>query len=159
MQENPQRFLGFDRHERSGDMRLLRYALLIMVFVLSYWAGFYSYEGILWLGWKETLGGDKQALVFWTSIPYVIILVPLYLLICYLLERKVKRKFVRFVSYPIFCASTFLLPTALILMLFGGGSLFSPETLLFNSFFASSGIIFGLGYGLTSLLCEPKNIE
>lgn len=140
-------------------MRLLRYALLIIVFFLSYWAGFYSYESTLWLGWKQTLGGDKRAVVFWSSIAYVIILVPLYLLICYKIERKLKRKLIRLVSYPIFCASTFILPTAFIMMFFGGGSFFSPESLLFYSFFASSGIIFGLGYGLTSLILEPKKIE
>lgn len=79
-------------------MRLLRYALLIIVFILSYWAGFYSYESTLWLGWKQTLGGDKRAVVFWSSIAYVIILVPLYLLICYKIERKLKRKLIRLVE-------------------------------------------------------------
>ncbi|MBH0333666.1 hypothetical protein ABH14_28715 [Brevibacillus brevis] len=140
-------------------MRVLRYALLIIVFFLSYWAGYYSYESALWLVWKQTLGGDKRAVLFWTSIAYLIILVPLFLLVCYTIKSKLKSKLPRFVSYPIFCASACILPTAFIMLFLGGGSFFSAESLLFCSFFASSGISFGLGYGLISLMFEPKSME
>ncbi|MGF7035305.1 magnesium-transporting ATPase (P-type) [Paenibacillus mucilaginosus] len=131
-------------------MKIIRFALLILLFLLSYWAGFYSYEKTLWLAWDQTLGGDKPATVYWSVLAYVVILVPLYLLICYTIELKVKRRLLRLICYPFFCALTFMVPTAFILMSFGGGSIFSAESLLFYSFFSSSGITFGIGFGLIS---------
>ncbi|MFF2890054.1 hypothetical protein [Paenibacillus sp. NPDC057967] len=135
---------------------LLRYLLLICLFFLSYWAGFYSYEKTLWFGWKQTLGGDKQAVIFWSSIAYIIILVPLYLLICYVVKIKVKRKYFRLFFYPLFCTLSFMLPTIFITTIFGGSSILSPESQLFYVFFASSGIIFGIGYGIISLVFDAN---
>ena len=73
-------------------MKILRYILLLFVFSLSYWAGFFSYESTLWLVWEQTLGGDKRAVVYWSLLAYLVILVPLYLLICYTIETKIKHK-------------------------------------------------------------------
>lgn len=131
-------------------MRPLRYVLLIVVLLLSYGAGYYSYESTLWFVWEQTLGGDKQAVIYWSSLAYLLIVVPLYLLICYAIQIKIKRKAARMFCYPILCALTFMLPAAFIMASFGGASFFSPEAELFYAFFASSGIIFGAGYGVIS---------
>ncbi|KPV60288.1 hypothetical protein QJ48_06440 [Paenibacillus sp. A3] len=131
-------------------------AQVVGVFKLSYWAGFFSYERTLWLVWEQTLGGDKRAVVYWSSLAYLVIAVPLYLLICYTIKTKIKRNSARMFCYPIMCALTFILPTAFIMISFGGLSFFSAESQLFYSFFASSGIIFGVGFGLISYVFESK---
>lgn len=135
---------------RWQGMKVIRNICLMVVSLLSYWGGFYAYEQTLRLVWGQTLGGDKPAVLFWSLIAFLLLLVPLYLFICVKIKSKIKRASVRMIGYPIFCACIFSLPTMFIMRSFGGGSLFSPESQLFNSFFLSSGIIFGIGYGLIS---------
>lgn len=138
-------------------MNLLKYLLLIIVFVLSYWIGFYAYEYILWVVWNETLGNDRNAVLFWAFIPYVIILVPLYLLICNTIKSKVNRPLLRMIGYPSLCALIFIIPTFFIMVFFNSFDFLAPEALLFYVFFASAGIVFGLGYGSVSLLVDKHS--
>lgn len=138
-------------------MNLLKYILFIIVLILSYWLGFYSYEYALWIGWNETIGNDRQAVLFWAFIPYVLILVPLYFLICNTVKSKVSRPFIRIIAYPSLCALIFIIPTFFIMSFFNSFDFFSPEALLFYVFFASAGIVFGLGYGGIVLLFDKMS--
>ncbi len=137
-------------------MQLIRFILMLAVFAVSYWGGFLAYEGTLWLVWEQTLDGDLKATVFWSAVAYIIILVPLYLIVCFIIKSKVKHRLSRFLLYPVTCALTFVVPTTFILLIWGGGSLLSPEAQLFHSFFATSGFLFGLGFGLVSLLSSKR---
>ncbi|MBP1995452.1 phosphoglycerol transferase MdoB-like AlkP superfamily enzyme [Paenibacillus eucommiae] len=139
-------------------MNLIRNVSWVMIFLISYWAGLFAYERTLEVVWGETLGGDKTAVVFWSLLAFVVVLVPLYLLICYMIKTKISRTATRMLCYPFLCGLTFILPTAFIMASFGGGSLFSAEARLFYSFFIASGIVFGTGYGLIStVLTSPKS--
>jgi len=61
-------------------------------------------------------------------------------------DRKSERY--RYVLYPSGCIAVFFVPTLLILLMYGGGSPFAPEALLFHLFYTAPGLAFGLGYGL-----------
>jgi hypothetical protein len=127
---------------------IVRWVLTFGVALASYWAGFSSYKATLWFVWHQTLWGDEKATVFWSAIAFSVVLFPLYLLICFMIKWKIKPKRSSLVYYPLFCGLIFVIPTAFIVVYNGGGSLLSPEAQLFHAFFASSGIVFGMGFGL-----------
>lgn len=104
----------------------------------------------------ETLGGDRYAVMFWSGLAYLLILGPLFALICILVKSKLKHPALGLLFYPLFCSLSFIVPTAFIFLFNGGGSLLSAEAQLFYSFFAASGLTFGLGYGIISIIWRPK---
>lgn len=126
----------------------MRYLLLCIVYTLSYGMGLLVYKSALWIIWGEPLGGDAAAVVFWSALAYIPIGI-VYLAICLLIKHKVSKSSLRYSLYPMACGSLFVVPTMLILLLFGGGidRLFSPEAQLFHLLFGSTGVTFGLGYG------------
>ncbi|EPD88881.1 MULTISPECIES: hypothetical protein [Paenibacillus] len=138
-------------------MKILKYLFLSLNSLLSFYAGWWAYEMVLWLVWEQTISeGDLRAVQYWAGIAYLIILVPLYLLICSYVRSRIKPRFVRILLYPIGCAVIFVLPTLFIFAAFGGGNLFSAEAFLFYVFFISSGVVFGLGYALSMFLSLGK---
>lgn len=115
----------------------------VFVPILSFIGGLFSYVMTLKIVWDESIsGGDKIAVLFWGGIAFFAIAVPIYFGVIYFIDRQ----FVGFkvLLYPIACALAFFIPTSVITMVFGGLNPFSPEAMLFNSFFISSGLIFGL---------------
>ncbi|MFS0722440.1 hypothetical protein [Paenibacillus sp. 1P07SE] len=92
----------------------------------------------------------------WSALAFLFVMGPLNLLICDAIQRKVKSPLVRIWSYPAGCALTFVLPTAFIMTQFGGGNLLAPESMLFHAFFVTSGIVFGLGYGVITRLTRRR---
>ncbi|MFS0840377.1 hypothetical protein [Paenibacillus sp. 1P03SA] len=134
-------------------MKVLKYLFLSLNSLLSFYAGFWAYEKVLWLVWEQTVSeGDLRAVQYWAGIAYLIILVPSYLLICSYVASKIKSGIMRLLLYPIGCALVFVIPTLFIFAAFGGGNLFSAEAFLFYVFFISSGVVFGLGYALSMFL-------
>lgn len=107
------------------------------------------YKSALWVIWKERLGGDNYSVVFWSAFAFIPIGL-IYLLICVVIKRKVGHPLLRYSLYPICCGLVFVIPTTFIIILNGGGSFFSPEAQLFNIFFISTGVTFGLGYPFVS---------
>ncbi len=100
--------------------------------------------------------GDLRAVQYWAGLAYVIILVPIYLVICSYITSKIKTGLLRFILYPLSCAFIFVLPTLFILAAFGGGSPFSAESFLFYVFFIATGLVFGLGYALITFVERVK---
>lgn len=136
-------------------MLFLKNLCILVVYVLSYWIGLLMYNNALWLIWKQSMGGDTYALVFWTSFAYIPIGL-IYLLICAIIKDKMRKPILRNLLYPICCALVFMIPTTLIIVLNGGGSFFSPEAQLFNILFVSTGVSFGLGYSLVTKWFENR---
>lgn len=139
-------------------MRILTTPLLLVVFILSYFVGFEMYKTALWFIWGQTLGGDAQALTFWSTLVFIPIGL-IYLVICYAVKHKTKNKKQSYFLYPLCCAIVFVVPTTFIIVMNGGGSIFSPEAHLFNLFFASSGIAFGIGYGLVCFALSSREAK
>lgn len=137
-------------------MLIFRWAIILTIFILSYFTGFAAYTSTLWNVWGETLGGDRYAVMFWSGLAYLLILGPLFALICILVKSKLKHPALGLLFYPLFCSLSFIVPTAFIFLFNGGGSLLSAEAQLFYSFFAASGLTFGLGYGIISIIWRPK---
>ncbi|MFB7816397.1 hypothetical protein ACFC0X_19735 [Paenibacillus chitinolyticus] len=138
-------------------MKNLKYLFLFLNSLLSFYAGLWAYEMVLWLVWEQTISeGDLPAIRYWAGIAYLIILVPSYLLICFFVTSKIKSAIMRLLLYPIGCALVFVLPTLFIFAAFGGGNLFSAEAFLFYVFFISSGVVFGLGYALSMFLTSNR---
>lgn len=109
---------------------------------LSFVGGFYAYVLTLKLVWNQTLGGDKDFVLFYGALAFLIVAFPIYLGIIRLID-KIFSKW-KILLYPLGCILVFFLPTLKILLIFGSANLFLPEAMLFYSFFITSGLIFGL---------------
>ncbi len=110
--------------------------------ILAFIGGFLSYVLTLKFVWDESIGGDIRAVLFWSGIAFFATAVPIYLGVIYFIDHRFVRH--KFLLYPIVCMLIFFIPTLVITMTFGSLNLFSPEAMLFNSFFIVSGFIFGL---------------
>jgi hypothetical protein len=141
--------------EVERAMRYLKYLCLLIVYVLSYWIGFVMYKLALWVIWKERLEGDFNATVLWSALAYIPVGL-IYLLVCAVIKHKTKHPYLRFLLYPVCCALVFVIPTAFIILMNGGGSFFSPEAQLFNILFVSTGVTFGLGFSLVSIVFDKS---
>lgn len=136
-------------------MLFLKNLCFLVVYVISYWVGFFMYNQALWAFWKQSLGGESNAVLFWSAFAYIPIGL-IYLLICVVIKDKMKQLVLRNLLYPICCALVFVIPTTFIIVINGGGSFFSPEAQLFNVLFVSTGVSFGLGYSLVTKLFENR---
>jgi hypothetical protein len=109
--------------------------------IVFYWS-FFTYILTLKIVWEQLLGGDMVAVLYWGGIAFFLVSVPIYLgIICFIDKRSKKLKGL---LYPIGCMLVFFIPTLLITLSFGSMNPFSPEAMLFHSFFLTSGLIFGL---------------
>lgn len=121
-------------------------AAMTLLGILAYAAGIGSYVGALDWIYGQSLGSEWGFLIFASLLGFVLVAYPAYVGIVYAVDRKSERY--RYVLYPLGCIAVFFVPTLLILLMYGGGSPFSPEALLFHLFYTASGLVFGLGYGL-----------
>ncbi|WP_153733190.1 hypothetical protein [Sporosarcina obsidiansis] len=123
---------------------MINFSLYVVTPILAFIGGFLFYVLTLKFVWDESIAGDMRAVLFWGGIAFFAIAVPIYFGVIYFIDRR----FVRFkvLLYPIVCMLIFFIPTLVIAMMFGSLNPFSPEAMLFNSFFIGSGLIFGLSF-------------
>ena len=117
----------------------------IVTGLLSFIAGITCYILTLRIVWGESLGGDADAVLLWGGFAFFLIAVPIYLVIIKFINTLSLKH--TYFFYPISCIMIFFIPTSFILFSFGGVSvsaMFSPEAMLFHSFFIASGFIFGI---------------
>lgn len=116
--------------------------LYIVTPILSFFGGFYFYAWAMKFFTDGELDGDTDSFLFWGGMAYLFFAVPLYFAIIYFMDRKLNR--FKFLLYPIGCMVVFFIPVSWIMSVFSGSSFFSPEAMLFHSFFLSTGLIFGI---------------
>jgi hypothetical protein len=122
---------------------MVNFCLYVITPLLSYLGGFFAYNLTLKTVWEQSLSrGDMEAVLLWGGIAFFLLAVPIYLGIIYLIDLKLKK--LKGYLYPIGCMLVFFIPTLLITVTFGSVNPFSPEAMLFHSFFLTSGLIFGL---------------
>lgn len=122
---------------------MMKFCLYIVTPFLSYIGGFYAYILTLKIVWEQSLsGGDMKAVLFWGGIAFFLLATPIYLGIIYFIDRMFKNN--KGFLYPFGCIVVFFIPTLLVTFSFGSINPFSPEAMLFHSFFIASGLIFGL---------------
>lgn len=111
--------------------------------VLSFMVGIMSYILTLKLVWNQSLGGDTYAVLYWGGFAFFVIVFPIYLLTIKFIDYlSFKHKYI---FYPLSCMLIFFVPTSFITISLGGTfNIFSPEAMLFHSFFLSAGLVFGL---------------
>lgn len=119
-----------------------RFGLYIFSPLLSYFGGFLAYIITLKLIWNETLGGDLSFVCIYGGIAFFIIGFPIYLGIISFVDKKFHKY--KGMLYPLGCMLIFFIPTLFITLRFGSLDLFTPESMLFHSFFLTSGLIFGI---------------
>ena len=119
-----------------------RVGLYVFSPLLSYIGGFLAYIITLKLIWDQTLGGELPFVLIYGGIAFFIIGFPIYLGIIYLIDAKFHKY--KGLLYPLCCMLIFFIPTLFITLQFGSLDLFAPESMLFHSFFLTSGLIFGL---------------
>lgn len=131
----------------------MRYLGLVGVAIVAYLAGAGAYLAVLALIWGQSVGRELKAVLFWGGLAYVVAALPLYLIVFtgLALVRKLflqSRTPVPRWLFPLLGMALGLVPTCLILRLWGGGlsHLFTPEAALFYSFFGASGLCFGAGW-------------
>ncbi|WP_339250853.1 hypothetical protein NSQ43_13060 [Sporosarcina sp. FSL W8-0480] len=111
--------------------------------LLSFIGGFFSYILTLKIVWDQSMsGGDMKAVLFWGGIAFFLVATPIYLGIIYFIDKRCTK--IIGLLYPIGCILVFFIPTFFITLSFGSVNPFSPEAMLFHSFFITSGLIFGL---------------
>lgn len=119
-----------------------KFGLYIVSPLLSYIGGFLAYTITLKLVWDQTLGGELPFVLFYGGFAFFIIGFPIYLGIIYLIDTKFDQY--KGWLYPVGCMLIFFIPTFFIGLRFGSFQLFIPESMLFHSFFLTSGLIFGI---------------
>lgn len=115
----------------------------IIAGLLSFIVGIMCYVLTLKLVWNQSLGGDANSVLYWGGLAFLIIALPIYLLIIQLVDIRFSKH--KYFFYPLGCMLVFFIPTAFILLSFGGVlAIFSAEAMLFHAFFLSSGFVFGI---------------
>lgn len=104
------------------------------------------------LSWRALEPGinvrEFQAVLYWSAIPWCV-----YLALCVVTIHATQGSGLGRTRWfrAILCATIGLVPLLLMNLMFGAGgrgSLLIPENLLFGSFFATGGAIFGAGYAV-----------
>lgn len=137
----------------------MNYTLLIPVGIVSFLCGLGGYLLALWFGWEQTIStGDLRAVFIWGGLAYLLTAAPLYLVAIRAVARRVSR--LTWALYPICCMALFFIPSAFIMLLFGGSLRYivSPEAQLFYGFFLTSGFAFGVGYWLVENVSAIRDL-
>lgn len=116
--------------------------IYIITPIASFSGGLYVFIWAMKIFLNEEIGNYIGFLLMWGGMAFLIFAVPFYFVIIHLIDNKFNR--FKFVLYPFFCMLLFFLPTSAIMGIWSSSSLFSPEAMLFYSFFLTSGLIFGL---------------
>lgn len=121
-----------------------KFLLYILTPIVSFLGGFIAYIGMMDYFFGEKLGNDFMTVLVYGGLAYVVYLVPFYLIVLHLIDKKFNRS--RIILYPLACMLGFFIPVLIFLLLFeiGEKNLFSHEAMLFHAFFLVSGLIFGL---------------
>ncbi len=131
----------------------MRFLLLTLLAVLSWIAGLAIYLFALRIIYGESIsGGDLEAVVFWSAIS-CIIAIPLVYVPVMFVTRYLLNGVNPVAVFPLAGVFVSIIPVILLWVLLSGldlgglfSVLFSPESLLFNFFFACTGAVFGLGF-------------
>ena len=120
------------------------FGLYVLTPIVSFLGGFIAYALMLNYFFGEKLGNDTDTVLFYGGLAYLIYLVPFYLIVLHLIDKKFDRS--RVILYPLACMLGFFIPVLLFMLFFeiGEGNLFSREAMLFHVFFLISGLIFGI---------------
>src|SRR5690554_352499 len=114
-------------------MKVRKFALYAVSPFLSFFAGFAVYLLTLKLVWDETIGREWTAVMFYAAGAYVLVCIPVYFGVIYFIKKQFKKY--KALLYPFGCMFIFFIPTLFITLQFGSADLFSPEAVLFHSFF------------------------
>lgn len=128
----------------------MRAVKIVVIFLAAWMVGLAAYIGSLALFFGQSISlGDFTAVLFWSLLVFAV-----SFLVLYLPALSAMRRWLRGVRplwpFPLLAVLLGVAPTALILVLLGGGirSLASPEASLFYSMFGAVGIVVGSGYAL-----------
>ncbi|MDW0117216.1 hypothetical protein QTL97_09725 [Sporosarcina thermotolerans] len=133
----------------------MNFYLYVITPLLSFIGGFFAYILTLKIVWEQSLsGGDMKAVLLWGGIAFFLLATPIYLGITYFIDKKCKK--IKGLLYPAGCILVFFIPTLFVTLSFGSMNPFSPEAMLFHSFFLTSGLIFGLcSWGFKRIKATP----
>ena len=123
---------------------MARYLILIP---LAWLSGVGAYLSALAIIWGQSIGGDLAAVLFWSFFAFLVAFPVAYLPILIVIRRFLGG-YQPVLVFPMVAALIGVVPTAIIVMRFGGGirGLFSPEASLFLIAFAVMGIVVGFGF-------------
>ncbi|MDN4607211.1 hypothetical protein [Sporosarcina highlanderae] len=122
---------------------MVKFYLYVVTPLLSFIGGFFAYILTLKIIWDQSMSaGDMIAVLLWGGIAFFLLATPIYLGITYFIDRRCKK--IGGLLYPIGCILVFFIPTLFVTLSLGSMNPFSPEAMLFHSFFLTSGLIFGL---------------
>ncbi|WOV83799.1 hypothetical protein PGH26_13085 [Sporosarcina jeotgali] len=114
---------------------------IVLTPVLAFLSGLLSYSFMLQLLWDETIGAELGTVVFWGSAVFSV-MVPVYFVAVYMIERRFNSN--KLLLFTAACLLISFLPVFLIFVPFGSQALFSEQSALATSFFATTGIFFCL---------------
>jgi hypothetical protein len=122
---------------------------MILVTICAWLVGLVTYESWLRIVWRQSMGGDWAAVVFWSGVVFAVAALAVYAP-AMLVLRKLLGGYKPVLWFSIVASMLGVLPTAIILTVHGGGfgDLISAEAIVFYVMFVSAGVTFGLGYAL-----------
>ena len=124
---------------------------MTLVGISAWLIGLVAYESWLRVVWRQSMGGDWEAVVFWSGLAFAVAALVVYTPAMFVL-RKILGGYKPLVWFPLVASTLGIVPTAIILTVQGGsfgfGDLISPEATVFYVMFTSAGVTFGLGYAL-----------
>jgi hypothetical protein len=111
--------------------------------------GLMAYEAWLRTVWRQSMGGDWKAVAFWSALAFAAT-VPIIFFPAMRIVRARLRGYRPILWFPLVSAALGVVPTTLILMMWGGGlsGLLTPEASIFYVMFLIVGVVFGLGYAI-----------
>lgn len=123
---------------------MIRFIVLVP---LAWAIGVSAYLGGLYGIWSQTIGGDLDAVLFWSFLAFVITVPTVYVPILFGLRRWL-RGYRPMIVYPIVAMLVGIIPTTIVVSVWGGGSrgLVSPEAGLFFIMFVVAGVVLGVGF-------------
>jgi hypothetical protein len=119
----------------------------VLTTVAAWLLGLAAYEAWLRLAWRQSMGGDSRAVAFWSGVALALTAPTIYLPALRVV-RGCLRGYRPTLWFPLVGAALGVLPTALIVLIWGGGlrSLVSPEAVVFYVMFVVVGGVIGFGY-------------
>lgn len=123
---------------------------LVVISIISWWAGLAAYIGGLWLLWGQTVGGDLGAVVFWSALAAGLSVVLAYAPVMFALRARYGAR--SGWMYPLGGAAAGVVAVLFIAGVWSDGDLvramLSQEAALFLCMFATFGVVFGSGFFL-----------
>ena len=115
--------------------------LLALNVALPFLSGVFAYYKADQIIFSQTMELDELYYAsFLAGILYLIMMIPLSWITCYVIIKCLRVPVIKFILCPIMCSVIGILPVVLI----SAGRIFLPEAQLFLAFFIISGLVFGL---------------